>query len=226
MSTLNAAINASASALDAQRARIEVAVSNLANAESTRGADGQPYRRRDVVLDSRRRSSRSTRRSAAPAPSACKVADVVEDQAPFRRRYEPSHPDADADGFVAMPNVDVPEEMVDMLGAARAYQANLTAIGLIRDTIQTRPGAGEISHGDRRAFSSISAPYRQPPRRRPTRRRAPSGGLRRRAQPAASASVDALGRRGQHGGRQDARRHRRRARRDDRAAARRHDARS
>ena len=65
-----------------------------------------------------------------------RVDDIVEDQAEFRRRYEPAHPDADAEGFVAMPNVDVPEEMVDMLGATRAYQANLTAINLIRDTIQ------------------------------------------------------------------------------------------
>ena len=65
-----------------------------------------------------------------------RVEDIVVDQAEFRRRYEPSHPDADAEGFVAMPNVDVPEEMVDMLGATRAYQANLTAINLIRDTIQ------------------------------------------------------------------------------------------
>ena len=65
-----------------------------------------------------------------------KVANVVEDQMPFKQRYEPSHPDADADGYVKVPNVDVPEEMVDMMGAARAYQANLSAIGLIRDTIQ------------------------------------------------------------------------------------------
>jgi len=64
------------------------------------------------------------------------VKGVVEDQTPFRTRYEPSHPDADAEGFVSMPNVDVPEEMVNMLGAARAYQANLTAIGMIRDTMQ------------------------------------------------------------------------------------------
>jgi flagellar basal-body rod protein FlgC len=63
------------------------------------------------------------------------VQEIVEDQAPFRQRFEPSHPDADANGFVALPNVDVPEEMIDMLGAARAYQANLTAIGLIRDTM-------------------------------------------------------------------------------------------
>jgi flagellar basal-body rod protein FlgC len=132
MPTLLSAINASASALDAQRTRMEVAVSNLANAESTRGADGQPYRRREVVLETQQFEVPG----AGVLASGVKVAGVIEDPAAFRRRYEPSHPDADADGFVAVPNVDVPEEMVDMLGAARAYQANLTAIGLIRDTIQ------------------------------------------------------------------------------------------
>jgi flagellar basal-body rod protein FlgC len=134
MSTLFNAIDASASALDVQRARMEVAVSNLANAESTRGPDGQPYRRREVVLQSA--SVEGTASAFTVQPEGVRVAGVVEDQTPFRRRYEPSHPDADADGFVAVPNVDVPEEMVDMLGAARAYQANLTAIGLIRDTLQ------------------------------------------------------------------------------------------
>ena len=64
------------------------------------------------------------------------MADVVEDQTPSRTRYEPAHPDADKDGFVSLPNVDVPEEVVDMLGAARAYQANLQAVGLIQDTIK------------------------------------------------------------------------------------------
>jgi flagellar basal-body rod protein FlgC len=132
MSTLLGAVNAAASALDAQRARMEVAVSNLANAESTRSADGQPYRRREVVLEADPGSPFSGQVEAA----GVRVADVVEDQAPFRRRYEPSHPDADADGFVSTPNVDIPEEMVNMLGAARAYQANLTAISLIRDTVQ------------------------------------------------------------------------------------------
>ncbi|MGD9906858.1 MAG: flagellar basal body rod protein FlgC, partial [Vicinamibacterales bacterium] len=122
-------------ALDAQRARIEVAVSNIANAESTRGADGQPYRRRDVVLSATPVDPFATALGDADAIGV-QVSDVVEDQAAPRRRYEPSHPDADAQGFVATPNVDVPEEMVDMLGAARAYQANLTAINLIRDTIQ------------------------------------------------------------------------------------------
>ena len=134
MSNLLSAINASASALDAQRARMEVAVSNMANAESTRGPDGQPYRRRDVVLETD--TFDKVLRAGTVEAAGVRVADVVEDTSAFRRRYEPSNPDADADGFVAMPNVDVPEEMVNMLGAARAYQANLTAIGLIRDTVQ------------------------------------------------------------------------------------------
>jgi flagellar basal-body rod protein FlgC len=64
-----------------------------------------------------------------------RVADIVEDQTPFRRRYQPSHPDADANGFVALPNVDPAEEMVDMMSSARAYQANLAAIGLVRDLV-------------------------------------------------------------------------------------------
>ncbi len=134
MSTLFTAIDASASALDAQRARMEVAVSNLANAESTRGPDGHPYRRREVVLESTPVDGQGN--SFGAQIEGVRVAAVQQDQSPFRRRYEPSHPDADAEGFVALPNVDVPEEMVDMVGAARAYQANLTAIGLIRDTIQ------------------------------------------------------------------------------------------
>jgi flagellar basal-body rod protein FlgC len=65
-----------------------------------------------------------------------KVADIIEDSAPFRKRYEPSHPDADKDGFVSLPNVDSPQEMVDLVGASRAYQANLAAIGVIKDTVQ------------------------------------------------------------------------------------------
>jgi flagellar basal-body rod protein FlgC len=135
MPTLNAALNASASALTAERTRIEVAVSNLANAESTRGANGQPYRRRDVVLASDPANTFEAALGNAGAVGV-KVADIVEDQAPFARRYDPTHPDADGEGFVAMPNVDTPEEMVNMLSASRAYQANLTAIGLIRDLVQ------------------------------------------------------------------------------------------
>jgi flagellar basal-body rod protein FlgC len=134
--TLGAAIAAAGSALSAQRVRLEAAVSNLANAESTRGADGKPYRRRDVVLQTTDVSSFDAALGRATGAVGVKVAAVVEDQAAFKRRYEPSHPDADAEGFVELPNVDAAEEMVDMLSAARAYQANLTAIGLIRDISQ------------------------------------------------------------------------------------------
>jgi flagellar basal-body rod protein FlgC len=134
MSSLSAAVTAAASALSVERTRIEVAVSNIANAESTRGPDGGPYRRRDVVLAPDPVSSFDAALGRAGA-TGVKVTAVVEDQAPFRRRYEPSHPDADAEGFVSFPNVDAPQEMVDMLGAARAYQANLAAIGMIRDLV-------------------------------------------------------------------------------------------
>lgn len=134
MSTLSAASRAAASALAVERTRIEAAVSNLANAESTRSADGKPYRRRDVVLRAEPVEGFQAALGRSTA-TGVKVAAVVEDQSEYRRRYEPSHPDADKNGFVSLPNVDAANEMVDMLGAARAYQANLAAIGIIRDMV-------------------------------------------------------------------------------------------
>ena len=125
---------ASASALSVERTRIEVAVSNMANADSTRSLDGQPYRRRDVLLSADPVNSFEDALGQAGA-TGVKVAGIVQDRTPFRRRYEPSHPDADGEGFVSLPNVDASEEMVDMVGAARAYQANLAAIGLIKDMV-------------------------------------------------------------------------------------------
>ena len=134
MPTLSSAINASASGLDAQRTRMEVAISNLANAESTRGPDGV-YRRREVVLASQQ-PFESSFDPSGNAVAGVKVSEVLQSQN-FAHRYEPSHPDADpVTGYVTVPDVDVPEEMVDMVSAARAYQANLTAIGLIRDLVQ------------------------------------------------------------------------------------------
>ena len=136
MPTLNAALAVAGSALGAERTRLEATVSNLANAESTRGPDGKPYRRRDVVLASDSVGAFDSALGQASGAVGVKVAAVVEDQSPFRRRYEPSHPDADKDGFVALPNVEPAEEMVDMLSAARAYQANLSAVNMIRDMVQ------------------------------------------------------------------------------------------
>jgi flagellar basal-body rod protein FlgC len=136
MPGLRTAIDAAGSALNAERMRIESAVSNLANMESTRGPDGQPYRRRDVILEAAPVQSFDAVLGRAESATGVRVAAVVEDQSPFKRRYEPNHPDADKDGYVALPNIEPAEEMVDMISAARAYQANLTAIGLIRDMVQ------------------------------------------------------------------------------------------
>jgi len=133
MSTLNSAVSVAASALSAERMRIEVAISNLANAESTRGAEGRPYRRRDVVLASDAVSFGDSLGRASAV--GVKVAAITEDTATARRRYDPSHPDADGEGYLELPNVNPAEEMVDMVGASRAYQANLTAINLIRDLV-------------------------------------------------------------------------------------------
>ena len=135
MSTLSAAIKASGSALTAERTRIEVAVSNMANAGSTRTADGGPYRRRDVILtpDTVNTFDRALGQASA---TGVKVAGIVEDTQPFQQVYDPSHPDADKEtGIVLLPNVRAEEEMVDLLQAARAYQANLAAVNVIRDMV-------------------------------------------------------------------------------------------
>lgn len=132
-STLGAAIRAAASALTVERTRVEVAVSNLANAESTRSANGQPYRRREVLLES---APGNAFDNALGQAVGVRVAAVVEDPSPFQTRYDPTHLDADVDGFVELPNVRSDEEVVDLLSASRAYQANLTAINVIRDMIQ------------------------------------------------------------------------------------------
>ena len=135
MPTLSSAIKASGSALTAERTRIEVAVSNLANAGSTRSADGQPYRRRDVILTADNGSAFDRALGSASA-TGVKVAAIVEDTSPFQEIYDPTHPDADkATGRVKVPNVKAEEEMVDLLQAARAYQANLAAVNVIRDMV-------------------------------------------------------------------------------------------
>lgn len=115
-----------ASGLAAQRLRMETVASNLANANSTRTAEGGPYRRRDVVFQAVQPAS--FREALDASLRQVGVVKVVEDQSPLRRRYEPGHPDADAQGFVAYPNVDSVVEMVNLLGAARSYEANITVM--------------------------------------------------------------------------------------------------
>ena len=117
-------IEISASGLTAERLRMDVTAENLANAQTTRGADGQPYRRKEVVLQERAGGFGS----ALDKAMGVEVGGVVEDQSPLKRVYDPGHPDADAQGYVSMPNVDTVSEMVDLIAASRAYEANVTAM--------------------------------------------------------------------------------------------------
>ncbi|MCZ6800954.1 MAG: flagellar basal body rod protein FlgC [Nitrospirae bacterium] len=121
------------SALDAQRQRLNIIAGNLANASSTRAPGGGPYIRRDVVFQSVNESSPfqkvfSTALGGAVQPSGVRISQVIEDPRPPRQVYDPSHPDADARGFVALPNVNVIEEMTNMLAVSRSYEANLAVL--------------------------------------------------------------------------------------------------
>lgn len=113
-------IDVSASGLFAQRTRLDAIANNIANANTTRTDQGGPYKKMEVVFRSRSDYSGSM--------SGVDVEDVVESPVPPKMVYEPSHPDADSDGMVAMPNVNIVEEMVDMISATRAYEANVQAI--------------------------------------------------------------------------------------------------
>jgi len=127
-----AAMEVSASGLSAQRTRMNVASSNLANVQTTRTEEGGPYRRRDVVLTSDPAGAAVPGAAAtgfADAVNRVSVQEIAEDQAPGRLEYDPGHPDANADGFVEYPNINMVEEMVDMITASRAYEAGVTALG-------------------------------------------------------------------------------------------------
>jgi flagellar basal-body rod protein FlgC len=127
-----------ASGMAAQRARAELLVENLANAETTRTPDGGPYRRKDAVFESASVESpfASIFEGALGAPEGVSVSEIVKDTRDPERRYLPGHPDADRDGYVAFPRVNPAEDMVDLLGASRGYQANVAAIAAVKDMIQ------------------------------------------------------------------------------------------
>ena len=123
------ALDASGSALSAERVRMDVTAENLANAQSTRTANGQgPYRRKEVVMQEAGAGVGSSFADSLQAARGVKVAGIVEDPTPSRRVYDPGHPDADAQGYVLMPNVNTVTEMTDLIGASRAYEANVTAM--------------------------------------------------------------------------------------------------
>lgn len=135
------AMEASASALTTERLRMDVIANNLANYRTTRTAEGGPYRRRSVVVEERPGSfagvlaqqqgqaAGSGAAGAAAEPGlGVRVAQIAEDQSPFKEVYDPTHPDADpTTGMVQMPNVDLLQEITDLMVSSRMYDANLTA---------------------------------------------------------------------------------------------------
>jgi flagellar basal-body rod protein FlgC len=137
--SLFSSLDVSASGMAAQRTRTEMLVENLANSETTRTPEGGPYRRKDVVFesDSSVGSFSSAFHSAlGDNVVGVRVSETVVDQSEPERRYMPGHPDADKEGYVAFPKINPAEDMVDLLGASRSYQANVAAISAVKDMIQ------------------------------------------------------------------------------------------
>lgn len=128
------AIDIAGSGLSADRVRMDVTSENLANAQTTRGAGGQPYQRQDVVLEQTGTAGFDTALAgamqAAPGTSGggVKVAGIVADQTPDQQVYDPGSPDANAKGYVKMPNVNTVTEMVDLISESRGYQSDVTAM--------------------------------------------------------------------------------------------------
>ncbi len=135
MSFLNA-LNISASGMTAERMRLDIAAENIANINTTRTENGGPYRRKMVVFepieDNSFASAFRSELSRQSNNGGVRVAEIVEDPSDFRMVYNPEHPDADENGYVQMPNVDLLKETVDSMAASRAYDANLTAFNTIK----------------------------------------------------------------------------------------------
>ena len=135
-------LQVSGSALTAERLRAEVATSNLANSETTRTPKGGPYRRRMVVFGAvpaspfRLLLANSSGNGTTQTSGGVRVEDVVDDPTPPQRRYEPGHPDADAQGYVAYPAINPVQEMVDLMGSERAYELNASAVQAAKQMIQ------------------------------------------------------------------------------------------
>ena len=134
-------MNISASALTAERFRMDVIAENMSNIQSTRTAQGGTYRRRYVIFQERERArdfsrifNRAYLKQASRLPGGgVRVVGVGEDTSPFKLEYNPTHPDADENGYVQLPNVEVVQEMTDMMAAYRAYEANITALNTFKD---------------------------------------------------------------------------------------------
>ena len=145
MSVLNS-IKISASSLFAQRLRMDVIANNVANVNSTRGEDGQVYRRQSVVFREQAQGPNFDnllgRATGQTSVGGVEVTEIHRDQSAPRRVHEPTHPDADAEGYILLPNVDVVTEMTDLVSASRAYQASSTVINATKSIAQSALSIG------------------------------------------------------------------------------------
>ncbi|AAK80122.1 flagellar basal-body rod protein FlgC [Clostridium acetobutylicum] len=122
-------LNISSSGLSAERLRMDTISSNIANISTTRTADGGPYRRKVAVFqDNFENLFNKETGKYENKPLGVRAVKIDEDKSPFRMEYDPGNPDANADGYVAMPNVNILNEMADMMASTRAYEANVTAM--------------------------------------------------------------------------------------------------
>lgn len=121
-------LSGTAAALNAERIRMEVVSQNIANAGTTRGPDGMPYRRQQVVFETVLQQHLSGSGTTGVLPQSVKVARVQSDMRPPRTTFIPGHPDADANGMVKMPDINIHEEMADLITSSRTYEANLAVI--------------------------------------------------------------------------------------------------
>jgi len=125
-------LDTTAAALTAERTRMDVVGQNIANANVTRGVDGRPYQRQQVVFETVLGRALQAGRGPAAQAQSVQVSRIQSDPSPPRMVYNPGHPDADGNGMVSMPNINVHEEMVDLIGASRAFEANLAALKTAR----------------------------------------------------------------------------------------------
>src|SRR5947209_16647237 len=128
--------NISASGLAAERLRMEVIANNIANAMATRTPGGGPFRRQDVVFEALMNDFSPGGSAAHPELGGVRIVGVVPDQSELPRIHNPGHPDADQEGFVTMPNVFLPIEMVNLMTASRAYEANLKVLQNLRQQLE------------------------------------------------------------------------------------------
>src|SRR5258706_5053431 len=133
--SLFSSLQVSASGLSAQRTRAEMLVENMANAETTRTPEGGPYRRKDVVFSSEPQASPFSAIFQNEMAQGVRVADVVTDDRAPDLRYQPGHPDADANGYVAFPRMNPAPGRVDLLNASPSYQGNVAAMGAAKDIV-------------------------------------------------------------------------------------------